>query len=242
MIQSSSASDRYERAVAFYINTFDNVKATRPKVGTSYSDIFCEFNGTSSWIEVKMNETDQLGSPRVLYNGEKWSAVKMGPIQRYVCDKMNKSFAADNVLDELRTHTGRDNIFIPSTKGGLNHPHAVSLEMMEMFFLSRSDRYIYQQHNANISKLVEEHYNFGKTEPAHYISAGDSFYRLGDEDPFELNVPKFIGSGRLAVRITIRSQFYEIQPELKIKNLEPSPFSIAPGTNKPNPFTHCVIV
>jgi len=40
------------------------------------------------------------------------------------------------------------------------------------------------------------------------------------------------------MRVSVRSKQYEIQPELKVKSMPNSPYSLKPGTTKKNPFTH----
>jgi hypothetical protein len=44
--------------------------------------------------------------------------------------------------------------------------------------------------------------------------------------------------GDFKIRIATRSEFYEIQAEVKIKRMDPhvSPFSVLAGTRKMNPF------
>jgi len=66
ILVESSKSDRYEKDVADTLNKIKDVTAERPKVSTAYADIrVTAQNGNTSWIEVKMNHTDNLGNPRV---------------------------------------------------------------------------------------------------------------------------------------------------------------------------------
>jgi hypothetical protein len=79
----------------------------------------------------------------------------------------------------------------------------------------------------------------GKTETTYYLQAADDFYRLGNENPLNVpsDVPMFKGKGDFRMRVGIRSKQYEIQPEVKVKNMASSPYSIKPGTKKKNPLT-----
>ena len=49
-------------------------------------------------------------------------------------------------------------------------------------------------------------------------------------------IPVLSGSGDFKVRVATRSEFYEVQAEIKIKKMPISKFSVAPGTKKSNPF------
>ena len=85
------------------------------------------------------------------------------------------------------------------------------------------------------------HYLKGKTEPAHYMQAGDDFYRIGNNNPLQLseNIPILSGNGDFKFRIGLRhtKQWYELQPEIKIKHMPYSQYSVHPQTKKLNPFT-----
>jgi hypothetical protein len=80
----------------------------------------------------------------------------------------------------------------------------------------------------------------GKAVSAHYIQAADDFYMIGNENPLNLpeDIPLLSGIGDFKFRIGLRhtNQWYELQPEIKIKKMPFSPYSIKPGTNKKNPF------
>lgn len=236
MIPSLKTPDRYERAVAFYVNTFDNVSAERPTVGTSYPDVRITFNNTTSWLEVKMNEQDQMGNPRVMFDGDIWTG-KNSPVQNFTSSILNASDSAESFISDLRDFLKTD-VKIPTTKGGLKDPAAVPLLVMDDFLSTRKDKYVCKAKDIDLGDLITQHYNFGKAEPAHYIQAGDQFFALGDENPFDLDVPKLEAQGHVGVRITPRTEFYEVQPEIKIRHELYSPFSVAPGTLKPHPFVY----
>ena len=67
----------------------------------------------------------------------------------------------------------------------------------------------------------------------------ENFYKISQNNPFGLNsrIPLLQGRGDFKVRIATRSEFYEVQAEIKIKDMGNSQFSLAPGTRKLNPFT-----
>lgn len=231
-IPSLSAPDRYERSVAYYLNNIDNVTAIRPKVSTKYSDVLIEYNKETSWLEVKMNENDQMGCPRVCFDGKQWTG-KSAPIQNFVCDRLNND---NSFINNISNYVNTEKFNIPTTKGGLKDSAAIPLSTMIDYFEKQNDAYIYTENDVNIGNLITQHYNHGKYEPAHYIQMGDQFFQMGDENPFDLNVPKLDATGVFKVRISLRSNFYEVIPEIKIRDEIYSPFSVAPGTLKPHPF------
>jgi hypothetical protein len=99
------------------------------------------------------------------------------------------------------------------------------------------NRYIANEENYNLGDVVTEHYTIGKAEPAYYMQAGDDFYMISKKNPLKIKgVPVLSGSGDFKVRVATRSEFYEVQAEIKIKKMPNSKFSVAPGTKKQNPF------
>ena len=67
-----STSSDYEDAVAANIhNASKGVVGIRHKSGiqsmTSYPDVEVKYKGISTWVEVKMNHTDNLMNPRFKY-------------------------------------------------------------------------------------------------------------------------------------------------------------------------------
>lgn len=238
-ITEMSAADKYERDVADYLNTIPGVSAERPQVSSKYSDIKCTFKNKTRWIEVKMNHTDNLGNTRVFFDGKKWtgSPLPLDPLKQFCVDTLNKSADAKKFIEDLAKFSGIKNPKVPTTKGGLTDAEAVPLAVMSNFFKGRN-KYIINEPNINLGQLVTDHYLRGKAEPAFYMQAGDDFYKIGPSNPFALSssIPQLEGWGEFKMRISIRSQFYEVQPEIKIKKMPDSQFSIKPGTKKRNPF------
>lgn len=238
----STASDKYEKDVAANINKIPGVKAERPSVGVDYPDVKVTFKGETTWVEVKMNHTDNLSNPRVYYEGGKWQTTYTTPAAKAAVKILNESLQTEKFLKDLAKFTGipLKSIKIPTTKGGLKEPGAVPLAIMKQYFNQPSiNRYIANKENVDLGKVVTEHYTLGKTAPAYYMQAGDDFYRISDKDPFKLGdkVPLLKGRGDFKVRIGTRSEFYEVQAEIKITDMPDSKYSVKPGTNKLNPFT-----
>lgn len=238
----SAASDKFEKDVADNINAIPGVTAERPSVGTQYSDVKMKYKNNTTWLEVKMSHTDNLSNPRVYYKNGRWGTTYTTPAAKAAIDILNQSTQTKAFLRDLSKFSGipLNVIKIPTTKGGLNEQGAVPLHIMKMYFEQPGvNRYIANDENKDLGKLVTEHYTIGKAEPAYYMQAGDDFYKISARNPFGLSsrIPLLKGSGDFKVRIATRSQFYEVQAEIKIKDMGQSPFSLAPGTRKLNPFT-----
>ena len=234
----SKASDAYERSVAAHLRK-QGIDAKRPPVGPDYSDIKVNHNNAVSWIEIKMNHKDNLANPRFFYDGKLWKTTYATPIATYVVDILNSSAEAKGFVNGLKKLANNKNITIPTTIGGLRDANAIPLDLMVEYVSTRPmKRYILKQNNVDLSSLVSQHYLVGKAEPAHYLQAGDDFYRLSNANPLKLakDIPLFKGTGSLNVRVSTRSRFYEIQLEAKINNMGTSPYSIMPNTRKVNPF------
>ena len=245
-LNESAASDRYEKSCADYLKTF-GLNATRPKVDNTYSDLVVKgVVKEDIWIEVKMNHTDQLGNTRAFWDGKKWDAAldkkgpskgKLSPLKVYICktlDKEGKPF-----VKAVRKHVGRQDIIIPTTIGMLRDSKSVTRDEMIDFLKGQKNQYLISLPNKDLGALVTEHYTKGKTEPTYYIQAGDDFYRIGTKDPLKLGnkVPLFSGTGPFRMRVGMRTNYYEVQPEVKITGGMPkSDYSIKPGTKKKNPF------
>lgn len=238
----SAASDKYERDVAAYMNKLAGVKAIRPTVGTDYPDVLVEYNKVKSYVEVKMSHSDNLSNPRMFYSAGRWQTTYSTPAASYAVDILNNSPQTKEFIKRLSTFTGipLSVIKIPTTKSGLKEPGAVPLKIMKMYFDQPAvNRYIANKENQDLGRVVTEHYTIGKAEPANYMQAGDDFYRVGPADPFKLGskVPILKGIGDFKVRIGTRSEFYEVQAEIKIKQMPDSQYSCKPGTYKRNPFS-----
>lgn len=237
----SAASDKFENDVAANINAIQGVTAERPTVGTQYSDVRMKYKNNTTWLEVKMNHTDNLSNPRVYYKSGRWSTTYTTPAAKVAVELLNQSTQTRAFLRDIAKFSGIpfNSLKIPTTKGGLNEEGAVPLHIMKMYFEQPGiNRYIANDENRDLGKLVTEHYTIGKAEPAYYMQAADDFYKISQRNPFGLStrIPLLKGRGDFKVRIATRSQFYEVQAEIKIKDMGTSPFSLAPGTRKLNPF------
>lgn len=241
----SAASDKYERDVAKNMNMAvkainSKAEATRPSVGTEYADVKIEMPGKSVWCEVKMNHTDNLSNPRVFYKDKKWQTTYTTPAAQYTVDLLNSSSEAKDFVRAISKFSGIpiNMISIPTSKSGLKEPGAVPLSVMKNFFSQPGiTRYIASKQNYDLGKVVTEHYTIGKAEPAYYMQAADDFYMISNKNPLGLKgIPMLKGRGDFKVRVATRSQYYEVQAEIKIKNMPNSGFSVAPGTKKKNPF------
>ena len=240
----SVASDAFEKKVADGINKLKGYKAERPSVGTEYSDVKITKNPRDSktyWLEVKMNHTDNLSNPRVFYHSGKWQTTYKTPAAAAAVDVLNKSPEARAFITAIAKFAKIDvrKVKIPTTKSGLKEDGAVPLEIMKKYFDQPGiNRYIANQANYNLGKLVTDHYTKGKAAPAYYMQAADDFYLISTTNPLKLdkNVPVLKGKGDFKVRISTRSEFYEVQAEIKISSMPDSDFSVLLGTNKKNPL------
>ena len=239
-IVESAASDRYEAEVAQHLSSMDLVNAERPKVSTAYSDVLVTLDGgETSWIEVKMNHTDNLTNPRIFYDGRKWDTTYTTTAAQRTVEIMGKSREAKDFIEAISKFSGIKNPMIPTTKSGLKDKSAVPLAVMKEYFSQPGiNRYIANDPNIDLGKVVTDHYLKGKKEPAYYMQAGDDFYMIGRANPLGLpkDIPLLSGSGPFKVRIATRSAYYEVQAEIKIAKMPDSRYSIKPGTRKKNPF------
>ena len=254
ILQESVASDAYEVAVASAINNVAHNKFFASAAGgdVRYADVRVDVPSIgSTYVEVKMGHKDNLANPRISFNGQSWESSSMSPVAKQMIELASSSPDVNQFILDLKKFMGlkpNATIKIPTTKGGLKDPVAVPLETMRAFVENRGNRYITKQSDIDVGNLVTQHYLKGKVEPANYIQAGDDFYVIGRRDPLGLRaamalcgvktkIPKLGGTGIFNLRVSTRSQFYEIQPEIKITNFKPasSPVSVM-GTGKPNPF------
>jgi len=238
--------EAYEIQIGKDIGALSGVEATRPPASVKYSDVVITgYRGkklsTKVWVEVKKNHTDNLGNTRVAYSGKtkKWSASNQGPLAKFCVDMLNKSPEVKKIIKDIGKFANIDNPSLPTTKGGLKELDAVSLKTMKAYFATKKDQYIFTKENVDLGKLVTAHYNSGKAEPVHYMQAADDFYRLGSDDPLDLgnDVPLLVGIGSFKMRVSLRSEYYEIQPEVKITDMEDSKYSAYSASAKLNPFT-----
>jgi len=240
VLQESAKSDKYEKDVADYINTMNGMTAERPKVSTQYSDVkVTTEGGDTSWLEVKMNHTDNLANPRVFFDGRKWDTTYTMQAAKTAVEILNKSQDAKAFIKAISKFSGIKNPILPTTKGGLKQANAIPLDVMKEYFSQPGiNRYISSIPNVNLGEVITDHYLNNKAEPAYYMQAGDDFYKIGRSNPLNVSkgVPSLSGSGPFRVRVATRSQFYEIQAEIKIAKMPNSRYSLKPGTRKLNPF------
>jgi hypothetical protein len=237
----SAASDKYEKDVADAINKMPGLTAIRPIGDTAYADVKVTYNNITSWLEVKMNHTDNLANPRMFFKNGKWDTTYSTPAAKAAVNILNNSSLAKKFIADLSKFSGIPvkNIKIPTTKGGLKEEGAVPLHIMKAYFEKPGvNRYIANNKNIDLGKIVTEHYTKGKADPAYYMQAGDDFYRISNKDPFKLgsSIPLLSGQGEFKVRVSTRSEFYEVQVEIKIQKMPNSKYSVKPGTKKLNPF------
>ena len=240
----SAASDLYEQNIAKAINSVKGMVAKRPPGDTALSDVLIVKHNNKpvrTWVEVKMNHTDNLSNPRVFYAGGKWQTTYKTPAAKAAVDILNQSPDAKRFVKSIAKFAGipANKVIIPTNKGMLSDPNAVPLDVMKKYFDQPGiNRYIANETDYNLGKLVTEHYTIGKKEPAYYMQAGDDFYLISKSNPLGLakDIPLLSGRGDLTVRVATRSEYYEVQAEIKIKNMPASKFSIKPGTGKKNPF------
>jgi hypothetical protein len=238
----SAKSDQFEKDIAEYINKTTKLKAQRPSVGTEYSDVLLHYNNKKiTWLEVKMSHTDNLSNPRVYYENGKWKTTYKTPVAHQTVEILNKSKEAEQFIKNISKFSGipQNIISIPTTISGLKKPGAVPLFVMKEYFNQPNiNRYIANEENFNLGEMVTEHYTIGKREPAYYMQAGDDFYLVSNKNPLKLDksIPLLKGFGDFKVRVSTRSDFYEVQAEIKIKEMPKSKYSLMPGTKKSNPF------
>lgn len=239
MLSMSKKSDRHERMVADHIDSLSYVRASRPPVGTEYSDVLIDYNSQRAWLEVKMGHTDNLVNPRVYYHENAWKTKYSTPVAGYIVDQLNKSAAALDFVTKLSEYSKIpiQDIYIPTNISEMGATNSVPREVMRGFY-KMNGGYILDEKNYDISHLVVSHYTRGKAEPAYYMQAGDDFYMLSDTNPLNLkeDVPHLTGNGKFRVRVSNRSRFYEIQAEIKMQELQSSHYSLLPNTSKINPL------
>lgn len=240
----SAASDLYEQNIAKAINSVKGMSAKRPPGDTALSDVLIVKHNNKpahTWVEVKMNHTDNLSNPRVFYAGGKWQTTYKTPAAKAAVDILNESAEAKTFIKSIAKFSGIpvSKVIVPTNKGMLSDPNAVPLEVMREYFEQPGiNRYIANEQNYNLGKLVTDHYTIGKKEPAYYMQAGDDFYMISKKNPLGLTnkIPVLSGRGDFKVRVATRSEFYEVQAEIKIKDMPHSAYSIKPKTSKKNPF------
>lgn len=225
--------------MASHLNTIPGVVAERPKVGTDYSDVLVNYNSSRAWIEVKMHHKDNLANPRVYYHQNTWKTRYSTPVAGIIVDLLNKSETALDFVYKVCDYGGYafEQVYIPTNRSEMGAENAVCKNVMRSFCKSNG-AYVIDYQGVDISSAVVSHYTRGKTEPAYYMQAGDDFYLLSNTNPLGLSkdIPEFSGVGKMRVRVSNRSKFYEVQAEIKVQQIASSQYSILPNTSKVNPF------
>lgn len=234
----SKASDNHERHVASSLQAV-GVDAVRPVKGTDYSDVLVNYRGNAAWLEIKMSHTDNLANPRVYYHANTWNTRYSTPVAGIIVQELNKSQVSRDFVYSLSEYASipLHSIYIPTTRGEMGTINAVPRTVMKDYCTVNS-KYIYDDQDRDLTEIVTLHYTRGKTEPAYYMQAGDDFYMISNANPLGLSstIPQLEGSGKFRVRVSNRSKFYEIQAEIKMRDLVKSDFSVLPGSQKQNPF------
>lgn len=236
---------QYEHDIASEINKY--IPADRPKVSVDYADVRIRHQMNDHWVEVKMNQGDNLMNPRFCYRNRLWGVPYeiISPATQSLIGFLNQSSDAKQWIEDLgkylRTvrYTGdAANLSIYSSgRDRKTDPNSVSIRQMKDFLNGRENKNICVIAEADIGKLVSDHYLYGKGAAAHYISCGNRFYRLSPDDPLQLtDVPLFTGFNRLAFRVGDRSRRHEIMPEVKLYDAGVTQFSVQPDSTKYNPF------
>jgi hypothetical protein len=235
----SIASDKHEHLVANHLNSLLNVSAVRPHVGTSYSDVLVNYKNTEAWLEVKMSHQDNLVNSRVYYHENMWKTRYSTPVAGYIVSELNNSETARDFVYSISDYAGLayESVYIPTNKSQMEVDNAIPKSLMRSY-CKKNTSYILDYQNYDISQLVASHYNEGKAAPVYYIQTGDDFYLLSNTNPLGLSadIPELKGTGKFRVRVSNRSQFYEVQAEVKMQKLQPSNYSVLPNTTKINPF------
>lgn len=261
------AFEKHEQDVANYINgSIPGLTADRPKSSTSYSDVFVTYARTATkatkkqpakkaitvktWVEVKMNHTDNLMNPRFSFVNNAWKVGESyeSSATSLLQDYWNQNTDAREWIESMRewlktkkSYKGDPNNFTlySTLRDRKNDSNSVDLSLMKQFLATRPNKNICTIPNVDIGNLVTLHYLKGKAAPAPYLSAGDDFYRFGNVNPFKIpNVPVFKGSNNITFRVGDRSGNYELQAEVKVKGktMSASQYSVVPNTKKKNPF------
>jgi hypothetical protein len=248
----TAPSDKYEHDVAANINgSIKGLVAERPRVSTSFPDVRVEygkFTGSKAvWVEVKMNHTDNLMNPRYTYANNTWQAGDSykSPATDILDVYFNKSKEAQEWIDGLKVFLAANNYkgdirnltLYSTTTERKTDKNTVSLELMKQYLKTRANKNICKVPKVDVGKVVTLHYLEGKAVAAYYVSAGNDFYQFGKTNPLKIpGVPVFVGVNSVVLRVGDRSSNFEIQAEVKLKSIASSPYSVKPGTSKPNPF------
>jgi hypothetical protein len=211
------------------------------KNGVKKSDVILSISGDiDSAVEVKTNVTDNLVNPRMGYQDGWHFMVKNNDknVSSFATSLMKDDDRCNKFLYRLQKYTSRSVIKLSSRKSDQNSCSFVGIEEMRQFYNddNMADQYIYKS-NVNASEVLQGWCVGGKR--CDYIQIADNFFRLTKSDPLGLvDVPVLGCPGTFHVRVSLRTKFYEIQPEVKLHKGEftESPYSLQPNTNKINPL------
>jgi hypothetical protein len=215
------------------------------KNGVKKSDVILSISGgIDSAVEVKTNITDNLVNPRMGYQngvGGGWHFVVKNNdknVGSFATSLMENDDRCNKFLDKLQKFTKRSQIKLSSRKSDQNSCSFVGIEEMRKFYSdgNMTDQYIYKS-KVNASEVLQDWCVEGKR--CDYIQIADNFFRLTKSDPLDLvDVPVLDCTGTFHVRVSLRTKFYEIQPEVKLHKKEfiESPYSLQPNTDKTNPL------
>jgi len=249
--------DLFEYSVANTIDSYFKERnldfvAVKTSKNTTYSDIeISDLNGkTVCFVEAKFDHKANLYSKRLnVVNGIFVPFKSDNEIGKEICDLMNENPMSQKFLDDLALylHINKDevnlysSVITPEEHNGLK---IISRDDLQKFFNKRKEqglnKYIFIKDDFDVTNTLIRHYTKGKAFPASYLQVDDDFYKLEDNDVIKFNdVPMLSecgGSGYLKIRIGIRSEGYEIIPELKYKTApNPSDYSFKEGSSKPQP-------
>lgn len=238
----SAKTDQYEIQVAKWINkTTENIAAVRPKASSAYSDVYLTKPGYSPvWLEIKSNHGDNLVNPRVYYDGQ-WQTTYSSYSAKITVGLLNTNRETKQFIRSLSefAEIPVEQLKIPTNKAQFkDEPGAISIETLKEYFeIAAPNRYIANVVSYDIGSLVTRDL-IERDHPVSYIQIGDDFYMVGQANPFELpsDIPLIEGYGDFKVRVSTRSEYSEVQAELKLDTIDRSQYSCMPGTHKINPF------
>ena len=263
LVTESIDSDAREFEVAKIIDNWlkknkSSLRAKRPDASPHYADVAIidpkrGDHGWFAWVEVKMNLTDNLANSRIKYDGTKW--FSNGVSQMFCDDFLNQGGKyyneAQNFIKMLAKILGKKpkdiKLSDSAMPGKLTQEEILKVED----YLSKNNlsKYIIPDTPVDATRYVSYHYAYdkggpGDPTPVAYMQLGDNFLRFPQKylkknfDPLKFGnaVPVLNINGHLTVRLSVRSQKYEILPTLKADKLNvTSNYSFAPGSSKDYP-------
>lgn len=268
LVTESLNSDAREFEVAKIIDNWlkknkSSLRAKRPDVSPHYADVaIIDPNkgdrGWFAWVEVKMNLTDNLANSRIKYDGTKW--FSNGVSQMFCDDFLNQGGKyykeAQNFIKMLAKILGKkpkDIKLSDSAMPGKLTQEEI-LKVQDYLYKNNLTKNIIPDKEVDATKYVSYHYAYdkgvpGDITPVAYIQLGDNFLRFPKDylgknfDPLKFgnSVPILSINGHLAIRLSVRSQKYEILPTLKAYSITQgglnadSNYSFAPGSSKDYP-------